>query len=90
MEVRRCNIIDQGEEPSIDCGKRRTIGLKRNMKRRTTESGKKPPSTTDGKVEAEPRADDYTKVSDVWSESKANGFPIERTAVGDISLPKVI
>ncbi|CAN6863191.1 unnamed protein product, partial [Brassica oleracea] len=41
MEVRRCNIIDQGEEPSIDCGKRRTIGLKRNRKRRTTESGKK-------------------------------------------------
>ncbi|CAG7900705.1 unnamed protein product [Brassica rapa] len=41
MEARRCNILDQGEEPSIDCGKQRTIGLKRSRKRKTTRSRKK-------------------------------------------------
>ncbi|WZZ32210.1 hypothetical protein YC2023_015611 [Brassica napus] len=50
----------------------------------------KPPSTTEGKLEAEPRADDYTGVADVSPEPKANGFPRDRTAVGDISRPKVL
>ncbi|CAF1898549.1 unnamed protein product [Brassica napus] len=43
-----------------------------------------------GKLEAEPRADDYTGVADVSPEPKANGFPRDRTAVGDISRPKVL
>ncbi|CAN6984064.1 unnamed protein product, partial [Brassica rapa subsp. trilocularis] len=49
----RCNILDQGEEPSIDYGKWRMIGLKRSRKQKTTRSRKKnekkPLSTTDRK-----------------------------------------
>ena len=65
------------------------IGLKRSRKQKTTRSrkktGEKPLSTTDRKVETEPKADNYTGVSDMSPESKTNGFPIERTVVGDIN-----